>query len=330
MWDRWRQISSTVYRLGRRAFPFLVSVSLVSWLVWSVTPGKLLWALSNTNWPWLLFATLVQLVVLFLWDTICLWWLFSQPHRDLPFRMILRVRTDTILWSAINLEIGQGAFAWKLARLRNEPVVRALGRCVLLGLFDFGTLTSLGLVCSFLRPNRLVWYLRWVCLGSVLGVGVLCVLLKFLPQHWRQWLMSKQWGSWLAWWDWRRSVVLWALRLVLFLLVIGYAWWGLVICRIPVDARTVFGTIPFVILAEALPGTGGLGEREASLLYLLDPPEEQRAVVLSFGLIWSTVIILGRITIGLVSALLPRAETQSTLSQEEPETERQPAATAPG
>ena len=101
----------------------------------------------------------------------------------------------------------------------------------------------------------------------------------------------------------------------------------------PDEAWLVAGGVglgPFVMLAEALPGTGGLGEREAALLYLLDPPEEQRAVVLSFGLIWSTVIILGRITIGLVSALLPRAETQSTLSQEEPETERQPAATARG
>jgi len=328
LFKRWREIGSASYRLGRRAFPVLVSGGLITWLVWSVTPGKLLWALSNSNWPWLLVATLVQLVVLFAWDTICLWWLFSQPNRSLPFRMVLRVRTDTILWSAINLEIGQGAFAWKLARVLEEPVIHAMGRCFLLGLFDFGTLTSLALVCSFLQPNGLIWYLRWVCLGSVLGIGLLYLAVKFLPERWRQWVMSKQWGSWLAWWDWRRSLVLWAMRLILFLLVIAYAGVGLAICRIPADLRTVFGTIPFVMLAEALPGTGGLGEREAALLYLLNPPEEQRAVLLSFGLIWSTVIILGRIAIGLVSSCLPRAEAGRARSQPDQQNS-QPAAMVP-
>ena len=69
-----------------------------------------------------------------------------------------------------------------------------------------------------------------------------------------------------------------------------------------------FGTIPFVILAESLPGTAGLGEREAALILfpgLGGPMTYQQARLLCFGLTWSSVVILGRLAIGLVSRWLP-------------------------
>jgi hypothetical protein len=96
------------------------------------------------------------------------------------------------------------------------------------------------------------------------------------------------------------------LRLILFLLVYLYAGIGLVLCGVPADVSTVFGVIPFVLLAESLPGTGGLGERETALVYLLGAGGEQRAELLAFGLIWSVVVILFRIAVGLVSSWLPR------------------------
>jgi hypothetical protein len=259
--------------LGRRAGPAVISVGLVSWIVWKVSPREIAAALSTSAWPWLVLATVVQLVVLFLWDTLSLWWLFSQPDRWLPFRAVLRPRTDSALWTAINLEVGRGVFAWELAKATGMPVSAALGRCLVLALFDFGTLQALALAASFLRPDPLIGHLRWICVVSTSGLAVLAVALRFVPERWRRWLEGKDWGHWLAWWGWRHTLVLAAQRLILFLLVIVYAGVCLAICGIPADARTVLEVIPFVLLAESLPGTGGLGEREVALVYLLRPDD---------------------------------------------------------
>jgi hypothetical protein len=295
--------ATRLYRYGRRLLPFLISFGLVGWLVWTITPQKMAAALSLAGWPWLVLATLVQVVILFTWDTLSLWWLFSQPDRPLPFSTILRVRTETVIWSVVNLEVGQGMFAWQLAAARDEPVIQALGRCLVLALFDFGTLQSLALVGSFLAPTPLICSLRWICIVSVVGLALLAGLLRFLPERCRHWLISQSWANWLAWWRWRHSLLLAVQRLILFLLVILYAGVGLAICGVRVDPATVLGVIPFVLIAESLPGTGGLGERETALVYLLadhGPP----AVLLDFGLIWSAGTILGRIAIGLGSTLL--------------------------
>jgi hypothetical protein len=145
-----------------------------------------------------------------------------------------------------------------------------------------------------------------VCLGVVLGLAGLGLSVKFLGPSARRWLEEKPWASWIAWWTWRRSLLLFLQRLFMFLLVYLYAAAGLAICHMPVSFRVVFGAIPFVLIAESLPGTGGLGARETALVYLLSASDDQRPVLLSFGLIWSMVIILGRVAIGLVSSWLPR------------------------
>jgi hypothetical protein len=137
----------------------VISVGLVSWIVWKVSPREIAAALSTSASPWLVLATVVQLVVLFLWDTLSLWWLFSQPDRRLPFRAVLRLRTDSALWTAVNLEIGQGVFAWELAKRTGMPVATALGRCVVLALFDFGTLQSLALAAASRKSTGPSW--RW-------------------------------------------------------------------------------------------------------------------------------------------------------------------------
>jgi hypothetical protein len=285
-----------------------------------VTPERLFEAFSTSQWPWLVLATVVQVIVLFFWDTVCLWWLFSQPGRWLPFRTIWRARTDTVIWSAVNLEIGQGVFAWQLARTVNIPVTATLGRCLLLALADTGTLLSVALVGSFWSPNPRTEPFRWVCVVGLAGLAVVVVVVRFLPERWRGSLIARPWAGWLAWFDWRDAFTLATLRLILFLLVLVYAGVGLAVCGLPADPRTVVGTVPFVILAESLPGTGGLGERETALLYLFPLGADQRPVMLSFGLIWSTVVILGRVVIGLVSWLVPHPQSptpeSSRVSQE--------------
>ncbi len=309
-----KRLGPRLLHLGRRAFPVMVSAGLITWVVWKASPRRIGAALSGGQWPWLVLATVVQLVALFLWDTLNLWWLFSQPDRRLPLRPLLRLRADTALWTAFNLEIGQGVFAWELARTVGFPVSQSVARCVVLALFDFGTLQSLALVTALVWPIPMTADLRWVCVAGTSGLGVLAVALLLVPASWRRRLEAKEWGSWLAWWGWRHTLLLAGQRLVMFLLVILYAGVCLAVCGIPVSAPMVLETIPFVLIAESLPGTGGLGEREVALVYLLQPQtDDQQAMLVSFGLIWSTVVIFGRVAIGLASRWLPRraAATQA-------------------
>jgi hypothetical protein len=310
----WRETGSKLIRWGRRLAPPVISIGLVTWLVWKITPAKLWQAVETPAFPWLVLATAVQVLVLFCWDTVCVWWLFSVPDRRLPFRLVFRARVDTVIWAAINLEIGQAAFAWRLARITDDSVKRTLGRCLLLGMFDTGTLQSLALAGSFLTDEPFIrHYLRWVCVVIVGGLLGVAAVLKLLPRRWYGWLAAQSWAHWLAWWTWRDAVTLWALRLVMFLLVLAYAWVALLLCGFPAGFREVFGVIPFVIVAEALPGTGGLGERETALVYLLDPVGDHRAVLLCLGLTWSLVTILGRVLIGLAGWLLPHRERETRI-----------------
>jgi hypothetical protein len=304
---RWRQVGSAVWRWGRRLVPVVLSVGLVTWMVWKVTPQKLGQAFATSAWPWLILATAVQVAVLFTWDTFSLWWLFTQPDRRLPFPKVLRARADATIWSAINLEIGQAVFAYNLAQALGSNILTSLGRCMALALCDLGTLQALGFIGSFVQPLPVLGWVRWVCAGIVGGILLLVLVVRWLPQPARRWLEARDWASWLKWWTWRHTVLLCAQRLVLFLLVLLYAAVGLAICRVAVNVRVVFGVVPFVLIAESLPCTGGLGERETALVYLLGNGADD-GVLLSFGLIWSAGTILGRVLIGLVSAWLPRHE----------------------
>ncbi len=169
----------------------------------------------------------------------------------------------------------------------------------------WAALTSLALIGSFVWPTSTTDWLRWICVAALTGLLLFAIALKFLPQRWRDWLAARPWAGWVGWFDWRRGVVLWLLRLVMFLLMLVYAGIGLAICHVPVSPARVVGIIPFVLLAESLPGTGGLGERETALVYLYPAPDSQAAVLLSFGLIWSVIVILGRVAIGVTSLYLP-------------------------
>ncbi len=291
--------------------PLPVSAALITWLVWHITPHKVLAALATLDWPWVVGLSVVQVVVLFTWDSVCLWWLFKQPGRRVTFWALFRARTDSVIWSAVNLEIGQAVFAYNLAKILGKSVTEALGRCLVLALFDFGTLQLLALVGSFFFLTPLTRGLRWVPAVAVSGLIILACFLYFLPQSWREWLIRKNWGKWLAWWSWRHSLVLSALRLTMYGLVLVYAGLGLSLCGEPMTVRRTVGVIPYVIVAESLPGTGGLGERETALVYLLEPDPARSAVVLSFGLVWSLTTILGRVAIGLLSWALPRRPGES-------------------
>lgn len=108
----------------------------------------------------------------------------------------------------------------------------------------------------------------------------------------------------MKWWSWKHTIVLLLQRMVLELAIMLYAGAGLYLVGVPPhpdwasEARMVFGVVPFVLMSEAIPSAGGLGTREAVLIYLTGGPP---AVILGFSLIWSMSLIIGRIGIGVGS-----------------------------
>jgi hypothetical protein len=282
----------------------LVSAGLVAWLVYRVSPQELVRATAWVDWPRLALATVLLVLCLYLWDAVCLSWLFGQPGRPLPYLYALQARGSSYLLSAFNYELGQGMLAWNIARAQDIPLVSALGCCVLLAYHDTAVLFGLGLLGSLSQADVRLQLLRWVC-GA--GVGVLVglpALARVLPVSWRQRLTKTRLGASLRLWSWRRSLWLAALRGVYYAVILIYAAAGLHLCGVPLDYRVVLGVVPLVLLADGLPiSISGLGTREAALLYLLAP--EQPAVVLAFSMFWSTGLVLGRAAIGLAHWWLP-------------------------
>src|SRR5207248_719476 len=76
---------------------------------------------------------------------------------------------------------------------------------------------------------------------------------------------------------------------------------GLRLCGIGLSFQILCSVIPLVLLADGLPiSVSGLGTREVTLILLLNPEEQERAIVLAFSLLWSIGLALGRLMIGLV------------------------------
>src|SRR5262249_37456674 len=210
-------------------------------------------------------------------------------------------RGRSYLWTVLNHEVGQGVLAWHLARAQARPLASALARCVLVGLHDLAVLLALGTCGALvLRGHRAP--LPWVCGAALLGLVCLPLGLRWLPPRWRPWLRQK---TAVEAWDRRHSLVLAGLRVPFYLILWSYVAAGLWVCGVPPDLRVVGGVIPLTLMGEALPSASGLGTRDTLLLGLLRPEQEQQAVILGFSLLWSTVLMTGRVAVGLVCTWLP-------------------------
>jgi hypothetical protein len=286
--------------------PGLVSAALLGWLVWRVSPARLVEAAALLDWPGLALATVALVLGLFFWDAVCLRWLFARLGPALPYQVVLQARGCSYLLSAANYELGQGMLAWRLARAQGTSLARALGGCLLLAWHDAAVLLLLGLAGALSSTDPRAQAARWFCLaglGILLALGIGGAL-----------LVGRRLAGGPRWWDWRRAGQLGLLRAAYYAITLAYAATGLYLCGVAVDVRVVGSVVPLVLLADGLPvSVSGLGTREATLLYLLDP--EQPAVVLAFSLVWSTGLMTGRLALGLAycwaAGFAPRRAGQS-------------------
>jgi len=287
---RWRWVS-----------PVLISAGLLAWLVWRISPSELARAAEGLNWPALAGLTALLVFAVFLWDVVCVRWLFGLPSRDLSYRAAAAARANSYLWSAFNYEAGQGVLAWKLARIQNASLLASLSRCVLLAVHDLVLLLVLGLIGTMIDPAPPSGFIPIILAAALGGVAVLGLTWKLLPANRRERIVHTRWGHWLAWWQWRHSLVLCLLRLVYFGIMIAYAAVALPMCGIVRDTEVICGAIPLVLLVDALPSVSGFGTRHAAFEALLDPNPAEKAVLFHFSTFWSAGLLIGRAGIGLTN-----------------------------
>jgi hypothetical protein len=283
----------------RRLMPAMVSAGLLLWLVYRVSPLALAAAGSQLDWPRLCVVFSAMVAALYLWDCVCLQWLFAEPGLPLTYRQVLRARGCSYVASAVNYELGQGLLAWELARAQGIAVVAALSRCLLLAMHDVAVLLTLGLAGSWWIDSSIGRGISVFCaigLAALLCAGVLA---RLLPGRWRDRWTVGRWRLWPGSWTWSHSLRLCGLRGIYFSIILAAVLLGLEVAPVPSSPEVAFGAVPVVLLADGLPiSISGLGTRETALVSLMraSPP----SALLAFSLIWSAVLLTGRLLIGLV------------------------------
>lgn len=279
----------------RRVLPLAVSLGLLAWLGTRISPRAVLDAAGHVHWQALLPATAAMVLALYLWDSVCLPTVYRINDKRWGYARSLRLRGLSYLGGAWNYEVGQAALAWGMSRQQGTSVVLMVARSLLLAYHDIVVLLGLGLVGSLLSSDPRMERLRWGIAFGLMGASMLAFGAWAMPKKVRHFFKHGELA--LSGWNLRRSLALVPMRVVYFSILIIYAALSLRICSISVDGRVVFGAVPLVLLADALPSLAGLGTRETTLQMLLNPSQPE--VLLAMSLIWSTGLILGRAAIGL-------------------------------
>ena len=289
----------------RKAIPMLISAGLIGWLLYSVSMAKLAWAFAQLEWHLLLPTTAIMVILLYLWDAVCLRFLFATEQSTPTLRQMIDVRGASYLAGAFNYELGQAFVAWQVSRLQNISMLSTLSRSVVLAYHDLLVLLGAGLLGSLLSHAEKAATIRVFCLAGVTVLLTVTVAISMMPSAWREHLQQTRFGAWLGFWSWRHTLVLMGLRILYFGILLAYATVALWICGILISGFDLLSTIPLVIAADGLPSVAGIGTREAALVNLLDT-ERPDEILLAMSLVWSTGMIIGRLTIGLTHLWWPK------------------------
>jgi hypothetical protein len=277
----------------------LVSAALLAFAIWRASPEKLEAAFALLDYQLFVPWTALLVVALYLWDSVCLRFLFAPGHPGLTYRSVLRACGASYLLGALNYELGQGVFAWEMARGTKTSVLAALTRMALRMYHDVVVLLGLGLIGALLTHGDAAKAAQTTCLILLTGLIAVALFLGFMPAPWRARLLQGKWAAWSEFWSWGRSCCLILLRLVYYGLILIYAAVGFSICGLSLDFSVVVSTIPLVLLVDGLPiSVSGFGTRENALLYFLS--HEDPARVVAYSLMWSAGLMTGRLLIGII------------------------------
>ncbi len=178
----------------RRAWPAIISLALLGWLLWRVPPPRLIAALAELAWPLLLTATALLVVTLYLWEALCFRELFGLADLPSTYGQMLRVRGLSYLAGVINYEAGQAMAAWHVSRLQQTTLLSALSRTVLMAHHDLMVLFAMASVGATLSTDSQAAALRpycWVGLAVLIGAAA---AVAFLPGQWRARWRTSRWA----------------------------------------------------------------------------------------------------------------------------------------
>lgn len=289
----------------KRGIPLLVSGALVGGLLWRIAPSELATEFRNLPLGLLLPLSVLMVGALYLWDAVCLQFVFRFPGEPMPFSTALHARGSSYLASTINHQLGRAVLAWLFARSLRRTLLPAFGRIALLAFHDVLVLLSLGLLGSIISSDARLEGIRVFCGTGLAIIGGLVTVVVLLPESVHARFQQTKWGAWLNTWSWRRSLGLYVLRVGYFGISLAYVVIGLKACNHPLDSALVFGALPLVLMADGLPiSVSGLGTRETTMILLLQP--ESPAMLLAFSLFWSMATLIGRAAIGLGHLWFPR------------------------
>lgn len=293
--------------IARKAWPAVISIALLGWLIWRVEPERLAAAAVELPLPTLMAVTALLVLTLYFWEAVCFRVLFGVAERPLTYGAALRVRGLSYLAGVVNYEAGQALAAWHIARRQQTTLLSALSRTVLMAHHDLVVLFAMASIGATLSSDPQAVRLRPYCWTGLAVVVGLAVVPAFLPGPWRARFRASRWGAWLDSWSWGRSARLVGVRTVYFALFVVYGAIALRLCEMPLELARVVGTIPLVLLADALPSASGLGTRDTALQLLLRP--QRPDALLAMSLVWSSGLLMGRFCIGVVVLWWTRNET---------------------
>jgi hypothetical protein len=301
----------------KRGLPVVGSLALAAMVIWRVSPGDLYQALASLNWALLAPMSLALVAALYLWDSMCLWWLFKQPRAPLSYRATLRARGVSYLFTILNYGVGQGVLAWFLAKKQERGFLASATRCVMVTYADLCVLLTLGLIGGALGEGPRLRGVLFFCGLALSALAALSAAVYLLPGRWVQNVRQTRWGAALrsSAWRWRDLLPLGAMRLAYVGLGLIYITLALAVCGVALDPWVLIGVVPLVVLVDGLPiSVGSLGTREAALLLLLDPflLKADEPVLVAFSIVWSTCGLSGRALIGLGNLWVPKARSWLT------------------
>ncbi len=284
-------------RFCRKTLPLCISAGLIVWLASRIPISQLLRASAVLPWRCLSLMTVGLVAALYLWDVLCLLAVYAVDGRRLTYGQMLRARGRSYLVGALNQGLGQAAVAWETARVQGSSFAAALSRSALLAWHEGVILATAALVGAWWSNDPRAAHARGFCAVLLVALLTAALLVGLLPAGWRRRLEGSRWGAWLSEWSWLRSFRLVLLRVVYFAIVGGYATAALWICGQGIGPAAALAVIPLVLMATILPSASGLGTRETALYLLL--PSRQPDVLVAMGLIWSTGVVVVRLSIGL-------------------------------
>lgn len=128
--------------IARWVIPFLVSGSLLAWILSGMDVGRVFERLTLEVAMVFVPALLGFVVVALFIEAVCLVLVVSQSVAFSSLLLAARIKAASYLLSIINYALGAGALAVLLRRRAGMPLAEAAGSVFVIGLFDLGSLLA--------------------------------------------------------------------------------------------------------------------------------------------------------------------------------------------